>query len=721
MAASQPRGFVMKSLTRMGASIGALIVALAAGRADAQAARGANATVESSGDIVVTAQKTGEQRLVDTPLSVTAITGTTIDRSAKDNIAAVLQSTPGLSSTTGAVNGVVLFQIRGSSSIVGDATVGLYYDDLPFTSLNFTYGPEVDPFDLSRIEVLRGPQGTLYGASSSGGTVRILTNNANTTKIEAKGAVQLGFQDGGGTEYRATGTLNLPIVKDLLGVRVSGGYSAKPGYLRDRAGNQDFNDSNGYFVRGKATFTPASNIEVRGMAWLQRSRGKPNGSDANYLAPAPYPSFYPGPPASTAGLITGLDALSNNDFDLFNGALDWDLGPVKLYSSTSQMTWTINARDPIFQSTSVTRIRNFSQETRLASNYASVFQWSVGGIYTDINQRDFASLPAFGFPNLVELVGSEQYALFGEGHLKPAGEALELIGGIRYFHDRRYIEDQGNIVLARKYQSFNKTTWRANASYHFDHGLVYASASSGFRSGGFNFGLTLAFAPPGTVPVNYKPESVTAYEVGGKIQPFGKDLTVQLAAYYNDFNDIITSGTLPIGFASKDNAGKAKALGIEWQIDWQATPELMLSTSGNLNDSNYRKSTASLGILAGDRISFVPAAQVSGAVGYRKPVATDTSLFFNANATYTSRRPDYTFVAGAGRLKVLGDPYVSVDLRAGVEASRWSLFAYASNLLNQRRAITKFASTSVSFTPFGLEDNPYTRPRVIGVGATFKY
>ena len=693
----------------------------------------------SSSEIIVTAQKTGEQRLLNTQIAITAFSGAQIDRTPQTRLQDVLAATPGLSVTTQGVEGVAQYQIRGGSGTVGDPTVGVYFDDLPFSLLTFTYVPEVDPFDLQRVEVLRGPQGTLYGAASEGGTVRILTNNASTTKFEVKGAGQVGFQKGSDVEYRTVGTVNVPLVKDLLGVRVSGGYRYAPGYLSDRTGNQNYNHSGNWFVRAKATLTPASNLEIRGMAWLQRSRAFASGSNADYVAPEPGPLFYPALPASS--LITGKQAIINNTFDLYNAAVEWSPGPVRIYSTTSHIRYALDQADGIYQDTSQTRLTSWSNETRLSSNYTSILQWNVGTFYNSISQRGRLQAAALGIPDNLELRDSRQLAGFGEVHLKPLGEKLEFTGGLRYFDDRRSFETpilliatglpippSLNFPVAYKQANFHKLTYRGNIAYRSNGSLIYANISSGFRSGGFNFGSTLALAPPGSVPTTYRPEDVTAYEIGGKSYFLHKKLTAEIALYLNDYNSLIFNSLTSSGFASFANIGRARALGIDWNLNFRATSELSFQLGGNLNDSTYRQNEPSVGVRRGDRISYVPTAQLIGSVAYRHRLGGDLSLFGNADFVHNSARRDYGALAAFGpsglvfnRVTSSGSAIDSLNLRAGVDAAGWSLFAYTNNALDERGVITANAVGDASLQASGLATDVHPRPRVIGIGGTFSF
>jgi outer membrane receptor protein involved in Fe transport len=538
-----------------------------------EAAKSASTSaIQAPEEVVVTAQKNGQQRLLDTQISVTAVSGVEIDRSALNTLSDVLVSTPGLSVTSNGFNGVAQYQIRGASGLIGSPNVGLYFDDLPFSLLTLTEAPDVDPFDLERVEVLRGPQGTLYGANSEGGTIRILTKNASTTDYEEKGAFQVGEQDGGGVEYKTDAAVNVPIIKDMLGLRVTGGYVSEPGYLHDLAGNRNFNDSRNSFVRAKVTFDPTPDIEIRGSAWFQGAEGHDNSSNSSYLN---FDPLLPG------GKITG--PLSRNDvtFKLYNGSIDWKAGPINIYSSTSYIDSSLYVNSGFYDELAIFTANRYTNETRISSNYDSVFQWNIGNFYSTGHQKQQTEIAAFGLVNDEEYRGSQQEAIFGEGHLKPFGDHWEFTGGLRYFYDTESIKTPilelatpfgtFNFPVAPQSKSFDKLTYRVNAAYRWDDQMLYANISSGFRSGGYNFGATLALSPPGSEPATYAPENVTAYEIGGKFQLPDYHLTLELAGYYNDYANLQFTGITGAGFDLFANAGPGRAYGFEWEIDWRPT------------------------------------------------------------------------------------------------------------------------------------------------------
>ena len=192
-----------------------------------------------------------DQSIVDVPLSVTAFEGDALEQIGADSLKDVIDLTPGVS-VFETRPGSNLVQIRGVSSIVGDATVGYYLDDLPFSLVGQNFQP----------------QGTLYGAGSQGGTIRILTANADPEAFSGKARVTYETVDGGDTGYGFEGALNIPIVEDVFAVRVVAGVSEDPGYVDNSLlGLEDVNSIDREEYRVKFTLRPTDRLELRGSYW----------------------------------------------------------------------------------------------------------------------------------------------------------------------------------------------------------------------------------------------------------------------------------------------------------------------------------------------------------------------------------------------------------------------------------------------------------------------
>ena len=467
-------------------------------------------------EIIVTAQKRGDQSVLDTPIAVSAYSGADLDYRDAKSMSDFLQETPGLSLNP--VNeGNTLPQIRGVSTGYGDATVGYYLDDLPFTLVSRPYVPDVNPFDLLRVEVLRGPQGTLFGASSEGGTIRILTNDADpkaglTGKFSVSGQSTEHSSDG----YSIQAAANIPIVDEKLAIRLVGGYRDLPGFIDNPTiGVDDWNETKITTGRVKLTWLPTDRLKVRASYWFNR-----NENGANLEADDNLENFSP-----------VSEVTEDTKLDLTNLSIDYSFDSVTVSSASSWIGYT---RDSVtdfqggtFGGFPFVDFEAFNQEIRFASKYDGQLQWTGGVFYLDAKDTQQGEIEAIAFVG-GDVFESEQWAVFGELHYLVANDKVELTVGARYFEDERRIVDFGSScdfatalnVNCTRTAKFDDLAPKFAVSYKpDDDSLFYASASKGYRSGflqlGISLGLANAFGFP--APVEVPAEDLWSYEIGGKL------------------------------------------------------------------------------------------------------------------------------------------------------------------------------------------------------------
>lgn len=643
---------------------------------------------------------------------MTAIEGDTLEKAGARSARDFLQTSPGVSFFQANESNNVI-QIRGISALFGDATVGYYLDDLPFSLVNLQFVPDVNPYDLERVEVLRGPQGTLYGASSQGGTVRILTRNADPSKFEAKADTFLSHTKNGGTNYGLQGAINVPIVEDKAAVRLVGGYRDMSGFLDNPVlGERNINDSTVKTFRAKATILPIDDLTIRGSAWLSRtSEGSFPQSDENFERPI------------------ALREAIDTDYDLFNGSIEYALSNVTLYSATSHISYKTRQADASFGPLFVSTIdyEAFNEELRLASDNDGPFQWTAGFFYLDADhdQVTEGQLPTGPLRVADAVKTSRQWALFGEGHYALLDGRLELTGGLRYFDDKRTQETRLPSVVstlaalgvpAKRTATFKALTPRFNVAYKPDRDtLFYVNVAKGFRSGIHQFD-TAYFVPSLTFPDVANDESLWSYEVGSKLVLLDRTLTLEAALYYNDWSDLqqLTSQLVSAGGASfvagfVENVGSARAIGADLGLSYHGIENLTLQIAGNINDSEYREDLPGLsGIKRGDRITFAPAVTLTASADYRREIASSGVYVAASTALqYGSRRYDYS-----GGVTFRSNPLTFWNMRVGVEGERWGLFLTGENLLNESGKVIDAAATVLDVRP---------RPRTIGLSGRLAF
>lgn len=271
-------------------------------------------------EIVVTAQKR-EQNLLDVPLAVQAVSGDVLERQGTKEIDRLVDFVPGASVVSKSAPGFETIQIRGvASGTVGDATVGYYIDDVVFSVPNLQLSPPSRLVDLQRVEVLRGPQGTLYGNGSMGGLIRLITSDPDTKSFGLKAQGEVSGTDGGGTNYAGDAAVNIPLVADVAGLRVSGGYEHLSGFGRNSTGTK-LNDTDSWNLRGNLLLLPAEGVKVKLSVWhMDAKQAYGNGfvSAEPAILPEPF----------------GISPFIKTVATFYSASVKWDLGGVSLQSGT---------------------------------------------------------------------------------------------------------------------------------------------------------------------------------------------------------------------------------------------------------------------------------------------------------------------------------------------------------------------------------------------------
>ena len=427
--------------TRMSVSVIALSVASAA---FAQTPASADKANPDSADIIVTAQKR-EETLQSVPAAIQAFSGAQLERSGTRDLNQLVDFVPGASIVSSAAPGFSTIQIRGiAAGTVGDSTTGYYVDDVIFNIPNLQLSPPSSLFDLERTEVLRGPQGTLYGNGSMGGLVRLITATPDTKAFHARGQGEVSSTDGGGTNYGGDALVNVPLAEDVAGLRVSGGYRYASGFAeaRDKPGQKDLNPIDSWNVRGKLLLKPASNLDITLSVWHFDEKQKYNNNLVS-VEPPILPNTF------------GTKPYNRVIATFYSGSVNLDLGGVSLQSGTSYLDHllrfdtTVNTPALNLRATGDFKSYSFSQELRLVSDNASPFRWIVGGLYTKarINSQFDYTIPfpvsattTLFLPLISQLpapLRTESYAVYGEASYALFDGKLTPLVGLRYFHDKR--------------------------------------------------------------------------------------------------------------------------------------------------------------------------------------------------------------------------------------------------------------------------------------------
>lgn len=647
-------------------------------------------------EVIVTARKTRE-RLQDVPVSVTAITGEQLrDRGAVD-IKDVLGSIPGLAFSN-VERGLSRYNIRGISSNVDAATVGVFLDDISLVQGSNTFNGAFDAvlFDIERVEVLKGPQGTLYGGSAMGGAIKYVSARPNLSQQSSSVAAGVGTTAHGSESYNAEGVLNLPIISDVLAVRGGFSYRREGGFIDNVAdgtiedtaysstpaptytplvlpslsslNREDYNSADTYVARLSLLWQPDPSWSIRPAVFYQDyeqdSSGQFHTNENDLTASFRFPQA-----TRDRGGIYSLDITK-------------EMGAVEVTSLTGYSDRTVDwQRDYSFfigglvpslygfdgRALYRTETQTFSQELRVASATGpdTQLRW-LGGVFYSTQDRHFPSSvylygPGFGAlfgldPDIVYFEDTtnkvDQYAAFGEATYAIT-QALDITAGVRLFkieqttdqtQDGLFADGFHHVLSDIKEDGVNP---KVGLSYKVDAShLLYVSATKGFRPGG---AITNA-NPPGcagdlarlgysSFPEQFDSDSLWSYELGSKNEFDNGRWVVNGALFYSDWKDIQQLVGLPnCGGAFTVNAGTASVKGAELEARINLTPALQIGGNATFTDAKLTEAVFGTPAHDDDQIQAVPEWMASAYGSYSIPLAATWDLRIRADYQYRGRQ-----------------------------------------------------------------------------------
>lgn len=756
-------------------SIQLALLLAASGSASAQdTAQPPHATQKSATtlDSVTVSALKRETKLQETPVSISAVEAQTLKDMGASSFQDYFRSVPSLQ-IVGDSPTQRRVTMRGIRS-TGEPTVGVYYDETPLSGPAGTSQDasstvaDMDLFDVERVEVLRGPQGTLYGSGSMGGTIRMIYNKPDASAFT--GAFESDIAStrdasGPSTTYKAM--VNVPLAKDVLAARAVLYQSERAGYVDNLGyGRDDVNDLDSKGGRVMLRLTPNEAVTLDASAIFQKTDqgGQSEWDEDLGRYNADFQTI----------------ATTKDDLHLYNLTLNWDLDWATLTTSASYYKWAlqrtsdytttlsrsttnatscsnyINAIDgaPIgtCDTTQMARYTAYA-ESRLPSalyqpmllrsrNYearlsglalADRLAWTAG-VYRENRDDTIESMVAKTDAGSGDVrqpldlsawrhVGTEmeQTAFYGEFTFS-ATDTLDLTYGLRrYDYDKKtYGQVHISNYITQSYvgdytevdASASGYVSKFNASYQFTPAIMgYATAAKGFRPGGANNVPGLADGL-----IAYQPDSLWNYELGLKTEWWDNRAQLNAALFQIDWSNMQVSGRSANGaFAYIANAGAARIRGAELEGTVRPLAGLTLNAmltylDGQLTEDQYNSELAmtnSTG-LSGDRIPYVPTWSGAFGAGYNWPIK-NTDLYGMARLDYSYVgssssyfRDNYAYYEKQGA-------YSLFNLRAGIEASRWAVYLYVSNLLDKAGVITRD-------TGAGYDNQVLTlRPRTIGL------
>ncbi|MES2059149.1 MAG: TonB-dependent receptor [Pseudomonadota bacterium] len=713
--------------------------------------------VNSADDIIVTAQKR-DQRLLDVPVAITAISAETLTTQGMNRIQDFYDRVPGLQYSGQRVSALSLRGVTSGGQT--SATVALLVDDVQFGGTTNAGQPPIPDFDASaieRVEVLRGPQGTLYGASSLGGLIKYVLKQPSTQDFSGRIEVGGTTVANGGEGYAVRGSVNVPVT-NWLAVSGSGFKREDAPYLDNALTNKkDVNTRDAWGYRGAILLQPTDNFKIVGSMLKQKqdalnsdlaitSGGVPicvactTGGTAATRATAPT-TFEPVYGDLT---IRALDSTNTSTYQLYSARGELKLGGATITSVsawgladnviTSDVSAVFSFLPPIYgapagstvQIANADRTTKFSQELR-ANGSIGRFDWLVGGFYTvehaTTNQTLLLSNPSgtlLATPYISS--GPSRYReVAGFADLTwRATDKFEIQIGGRYAGNKQSF-DTGTLIDGPAQVAFgpsgrevkgssdNAFTWLISPTYHFTRDIMaYVRVANGYRPGGPNLDSTGVG--------NYGPDRVINYELGFKGRVVPGLLTIDTSLFQIDWSDIQLQGTAPNQFTFVTNGGKARSRGLEFAAT--LTPRRGLSVDANvaftdatLTETLPLVNSSSLRGQAGDRLPFT--ANIAGSVTVLQKFDLSERLgaSLGVNYTYVGERPGGFNTLNGTRPRILIPGYDTLNLTAGLTFDRnWQATLFLRNAFD-KRGISAAQNRNGNNVPTAL----FIQPRTLGV------
>lgn len=658
--------------------------------------------------MTVTAQKR-EENVQEVPASIGVFTGQDLELRGVTEISDLSGITPNLYISS--VGGAATFSylgIRGRVNSVGDIdpTVTVLVDGVPYDDF-FTSTSSL-LFDVERVEVLRGPQSTLYGLNSTAGLINIITRKPSDTLRMSFGTEYSKGSDFDGA-WKVHGSASGPVIREKLAAGIAFAVESQDGYIKNLYTGDRYNSDDKISGRGSLVFTPSDRFTANlgftytkvdadyGYLYLPMTGSAASAlgqkkrdwkSNLDHEGSSMVETFATDLTmkyrADSADIIsTTAYRHSDQEFDL-----DFDLSPYPMMTG---------AQDNEF--------RTFSQELRLQSpeDNSSPLEWMAGAFYHNFtrDQKMFMGMPSpMGLIGDTELTG-KSWAIFGQGTWRTMDEKLGLTLGLRQEWTERELED-GVWGMPDMDTDDSEFLPKLSIDYRFtEDTMAYGSVTRGWRSGGlYNSGVGYG------VPLEYDKETSWTYELGVKSEFFNKRLSFNAAIFhtdYKDYQDIVWIGPMQ---SYLTNAGKARMTGLELESNLRIRDDILVTASIGYVDAEYKSYADINGNYSGNTIAGVPD--------------------FNANLSVTWHFLDNFYIRpeiqGIGKIywdranTADQDPYCLFNFRAGYVANNWEVYVFGANLGN------KYAfSSGMDFLQIGEWYGTPIAPMRVGVGVTMNF
>lgn len=690
-------------------------------------------------DIIVTANRR-EERVRDVAGSISALSGDQLKALGAQDYADYLVRLPGVAFSNGP-SGVSTAVIRGIGTTAGldqgQGTTGYFINDISLTEPGYaTAIPDIDTFDVNRVEVLRGPAGTLFGSASLGGAINYIANTADVTGFHAAAEAMVGgtYNSAGDLNYATKIMVNLPLIDDKLAVRLVYTRRRQAGYLDNIGiGKRGSNDVEVEGWRGSIVYQPTSTTKITYMGLYQ----------TNDTADVPFRFADLGKYTRD----TAIPVPFRFGTQLHNLRLDQDLGFATLTASAAYVRKTDTQFDdytPYYGGIAgglpqsykaVLGSKTQDYEIRLASPKGQVFDWLIGAMHSHIEKSytDYiygqgakgfiqagqadAGLPAYDNSLFFTEDGQDDYykgqsfstgnesAIFGEANLHFARH-MTLTGGGRLFKTNSdtlsnfygIFYGVGGLLGQQFKVKDNGFAPKVSLTYRNDGVMIYALASKGFRFGSPNtiFPLAGFNTPAGTTS-----DSLWNYEAGTRLDLFQRKVQLDVTGYYVDWSNLQLRLTRPDNLTYGANAGAARIYGIDATINIRPTQALTFTSNITYLDAKISEDVPTAGLRKGQRLPSSAKWRISNTLAYDFGGKLDPTLTLLHR--YVSSSPGY-----------INQPYVFAgynvfDARLGVHKGPYSMTAFIENIGNKDAVTFGYGDYGVGLTEFII------RPRTFGL------
>jgi iron complex outermembrane recepter protein len=705
--------------------------------------RTVDAVAESSGavlieEVLVTAQKRTED-VQDVPASVSVFDSRRVQQLHATTILDYAAYIPGLNVSSGGGPGQTMITMRGIAPVGPGAVVGYYVDDTPLgSSSNYggarEFGLDLMPYDVDHIEVLRGPQGTLYGAGAMGGLLKYVLRRPSTSEFQAWAGVEtFGVSSAENFGWGARAGANVPLVEDRVGVWGSYFEQQTPGYVDNAfTAARDENDVGQRGGRLSLLWQIDDAVSLQLSGLRQRIDSSNDAVVALTLTGVDPPTGVP-----SYGPLTSFHPLPQpfeQDIEHYSATLEWDLGWANLMSASSYSdTHTHHLQDASLLFGPVTGgyspfhialdLRKRTQEFRLVSPGGAAVEWLLGAFYTTedgAHVRNVYAIDAAGQP-IPQLPARFLFVEFPSRYEEVAGfgsttiqltERFDVTAGLRWARNRQHfrqisgglesvIGPAADIAGSSTESVFTYSvspTWHASADT-----MVYARVASGYRPGGPN--PRALDVPPTAVA-----DRLTNYEIGLKTRFLAGRALLNAAAFRIDWRDIQQAVTLG-GIGSNDNTGNAVSKGLELEATYLPTDRLRLGVNAAYTDAQL---TAPAEGIAAARLGNTPRWGASVVLDYELPLANRWIAHVGGGWRYVGEQGTAIAAQFGDDNSYVLPPYGALDLAADLARGNWVIRLFARNITDRRAYIGGGLAVDSNNVPYGIDAN-VLQPRTVGI------